>query len=76
MVDTLRPDSYILALQVIKSYLNTQLNHSQTNLAVLGAVVNDPNYSSAATDLEKANIATLTSTIEGVLATLKNIVWE
>jgi hypothetical protein len=71
-----RPGSYILALQVIKSNLETQINHCQLTLALLQAIVNDPNYDSAATELEKSNIATLTSLINSGLETLTSIVWE
>ena len=76
MTNTSRPDSYVLALTVIKNNVRTQIMQHQAFLSQLQKIVSDENYATAATDLEKSNITMMTTMTTDMLAQLKMIVWE
>jgi len=73
---TTRPDSYVLLLTRVKSTLNQKIRMDQSFLDLITKIKADPNYSTAATDLEKSNFDELNTLLQSVIQTLNTIVWE
>ena len=72
----IRPDSYVLLLNRIKGEVRQKIGCAERFLELLNAIKIDPNYSTAATEIEKSNYDMLIPMIQEMIKTLKAIVWE